>query len=139
TAQRNPPVDTRSSPSHDSANGPVGKTQAWLVWNYEIGTLVLCLLDHELQRSFIRKKVADEFGICRLTEHVIVATFGNMRQHKKLQRVQLRIQSVIPEKSGLVLIEILGIGINRHILDSVEDNPTSSKLEQAFKEAVQFD
>ncbi|KRZ59805.1 hypothetical protein T02_15908 [Trichinella nativa] len=24
TAQRNPPVDTRSSPSHDSANGPVG-------------------------------------------------------------------------------------------------------------------
>ncbi|OUC47313.1 hypothetical protein D917_07034 [Trichinella nativa] len=25
------------------------------------------------------------------------------------------------------------------ILDSVEDNPTSSKLEQAFKEAVQFD
>ncbi|KRX49755.1 hypothetical protein T05_10138, partial [Trichinella murrelli] len=25
------------------------------------------------------------------------------------------------------------------ILDSVEDNPTSSKLKQAFKEAVQFD
>ncbi|KRY54852.1 hypothetical protein T03_16261 [Trichinella britovi] len=113
TAQRNPPIDTRSSPRHDSANGPVGvrnesarkrgslhyhqpllsmmmksthqrsslfrrrrrsrltlsqcrnlekthllqKAQAWLVWNYEIGTLVLCLLDHELQRSFIRKEL----------------------------------------------------------------------------------
>ncbi|KRX26276.1 hypothetical protein T07_302 [Trichinella nelsoni] len=258
TAQRNPPVDTRSSPSDDSDNGPVEVRNESarksgslhyhqpLLHDDEINTPAKLSASkkkkkqinvEQLQkprenaptsesasmvslerrnRSFIRKEVADEFGIFRLTEHVIVATFGNMRQHKKLQRVQLSRKKHSDDRSYCCHINLLRsgsieecthfhklelsekiprtsaeigifIGINYSygfvlagvikkeestvasefhsrldhvrkqipdpksakmkkfwelesvdILDSVEDNATSSKLKQTFKEAVQF-
>ncbi|KRZ78705.1 hypothetical protein T10_10016 [Trichinella papuae] len=58
---------TENTPASDSASITCRARQ---------NTLVFCSLELECKRFFIRKKRGDEFGIFRLTEHVIVATFG---------------------------------------------------------------
>ncbi|KRZ89777.1 hypothetical protein T08_8221 [Trichinella sp. T8] len=201
TAQRNPPVDTRSSPSHDSANGPVGvrnesarkrgslhyhqpllsmmmksthqrsslfrrrrsrltlsqcknlekthllqKAQAWLVWNYEIGysgksiqlieaiaVTSICsgigiLIGINYSYGFVLG------GVIKKEESTVASEFHSRLDHVRKQ-IPVSHESKPKVRRKYKFWELESIDI----LDSVEDNPTSSKLKQAFKEAVQFD
>ncbi|KRX64083.1 hypothetical protein T09_1500 [Trichinella sp. T9] len=196
TAQRNPPVDTRSSPRHDSANGPVGvrnesarkrgslhyyqpllsmmmksthqrsslfrrrrsrltlsqckslekthllqQAQAWLVWNYEIGysgksiqlieavaVTSICsgigiLIGINYSYGFVLG------GVIKKEESTVASEFHSRLDHVRKQ---------IPDPKSAEMKKFWELE-SIDILDSVEDNPTSSKLKQAFKEAVQFD
>ncbi|KRY34701.1 hypothetical protein Tsp_10476 [Trichinella spiralis] len=198
TAQRNPPVDTRSSPSDDSANGPVGMRNECarksgslhyhqpLLHDDEITTPTklpvskkkkqinvesmqkprentpvsesASMVSLERRNRLSRKKHSDDRSYCC---HINLLRSGSITSakigiliginysygfvlggvmkkeestvasefHCRLDHVRKQ----IPDPESAKKLESVDI------LDSVEDNATSSKLKQTFKEAVQFD
>ncbi|KRY17415.1 hypothetical protein T12_985 [Trichinella patagoniensis] len=178
TAQRNPPVDTPSSPSDDSANGPVGVRNVSarksgslhyhqpLLHDDEINTPAKLPVSKKKKQINVEPKQKPREN----TPASESASMASLERRNSYPGKSIQLIEAIAVTSICYGIGIL-IGINysygfvlggvikkeestvasefhsrldhvrKQIPDpkSAENNPTSSKLKQAFKEAVQFD